>query len=68
MTMMMMLSLVRRCKPACCHRSFSSLQQLWNPTEEHAALRESLRTFVQREVSVFVDCFLLISGGSVICS
>jgi hypothetical protein len=23
---------------------------LWNPTEEHAALRDTLRTFVQREV------------------
>lgn len=31
-------------------RGISSLQSLWNPTEEHAALRESLRTFVQREV------------------
>jgi isovaleryl-CoA dehydrogenase len=27
-----------------------SLQQLWNPTPEHSFLRESLRTFVEREV------------------
>ena len=26
------------------------MQQLWNPTSEHRALRESIRTFVQREV------------------
>ena len=32
-----------------------SLQQLWNPTPEHSFLRESLRTFVQREVEMQAD-------------
>jgi isovaleryl-CoA dehydrogenase len=27
-----------------------TMQQLWNPSSEHLALRESIRTFVQREV------------------
>jgi hypothetical protein len=31
----------------------SSMYHIWNPTEEHAALRSSLRTFVEREVSFF---------------
>lgn len=30
--------------------STSSLSALFNPSEEHAALRATLRTFVQREV------------------
>lgn len=33
-----------------------TMSSLWNPTEEHAALRTSLRTFVQREVSSILYC------------
>ena len=31
-------------------RASSSLSSVWNPTEEHVALRESLRSFVLKEV------------------
>jgi isovaleryl-CoA dehydrogenase len=39
------------------HSSSSSfsLPQLWNPTPEHSALRESLRSFVQSEVEIQAD-------------
>jgi hypothetical protein len=32
--------------------STASLSSLFNPSEEHIALRSSLRTFVEREVSI----------------
>ena len=34
------------------NNSNTSYDSLWNPTEEHAALRSSLRTFVQKEVRI----------------
>lgn len=33
------------------YRASSSLSSVWNPTEEHLALRETLRSFVKKEVS-----------------
>ena len=36
----------------------SSLQDLWNPTPEHKALRESLRSFVKKEVRWFAAEFM----------
>jgi hypothetical protein len=39
----------------------AGVSSLWNPTEEHAALRDTLRTFVQREVRVTTQSFLLSS-------
>jgi len=36
-------------------RYLSSLNSLFNPTEEHTALRSTLRTFVEKEVRIICD-------------
>jgi hypothetical protein len=56
MMMMMMFSSLPRtvARRLPFKRSISSLSSLFNPSEEHAALRSSLRTFVEREVSTYL--------------
>jgi hypothetical protein len=57
LTMLLTRFVPPRSKPllSCCRRRFLStpkpLSTLWNPTSEHAALRETLRSFVAQEVN-----------------